>query len=137
MVFNHKKANVLATVLVVAGLLAGMTYLTFSTKDTGFEKPEGLSDLMLTYDDATTLLGEAIEGAVTISIREYSLNGYSKTTPLWVEDLPIPPGDAERKSSLQHYVETSINERLQDLLHAIMGRGSRSLVLIQQFILLI
>jgi hypothetical protein len=115
----RKKANVLITVLIVAGLLASMTFLILSTKDEAIEGPEGLSDLMMTYDDTITLLGEAIEGSVAIALSEYSMNGYSDNTPLWLEDLPIPPDETEREDSLRSFLEGSIDERLAEMLEGL------------------
>lgn len=104
----NKKANILATILIIGAILSGVVIYSTTTMNKPF-KASDMPDLSVQVDYLVeTAILEAIRDFVKYGYSKYEADGALKGTDVWYCDDPIPPSVGESTTAFNKYVEDKI-----------------------------
>lgn len=104
----NKKANILATILIIGAILSGVVIYSTMTMNKPF-KASDMPDLSVQVDYLVeTAILDAIREFIKYGYSKYEADGALKGTDVWYCDDPIPPSVGESTTAFNKYVEDKI-----------------------------
>ena len=110
-----RRANTVAALLVIVTITVA-TYVSLqAVLDSPSQETNEYKTFSDKFDKAENVIFESMKGSILLAIRDYLLNGYSKNSSLWLENVQLVPKDAERLHALKLYVNESLEERFDTI----------------------